>query len=76
MYKVAKLYWQCRRGTLELDLLLKRYLDTQYVLADVDEKKCFMALLDLEDDVLSSLLVSDLAVDSLTMKALLVKIRN
>jgi len=76
MYKVAKLYWQCRRGTLELDLLLKRYLDTQYVLADVDEKKCFMALLVLEDDVLSSLLVSDLAIDSLTMKALLVKIRN
>ena len=76
MYKIAKLYWQCRRGTLELDLLLKRYLDTQYVLADVDEKKCFMALLALEDDVLSSLLVSDLAVDSLTMKALLVKIRN
>ena len=76
MYKITKLYWQCRRGTLELDLLLKRYLDTQYVQAELDEKKCFIELLALEDNVLSSLLLSDLAVDSFAMEALLVKIRN
>jgi succinate dehydrogenase flavin-adding protein (antitoxin of CptAB toxin-antitoxin module) len=29
MHQLARLRWQCRRGTKELDLLLQRYLETQ-----------------------------------------------
>ena len=28
MNQLARLRWQCRRGTKELDLLLQRYLET------------------------------------------------
>jgi antitoxin CptB len=52
MDQLAKLKWQCRRGTKELDLLLNHYLDTRYQDADDTEKRYFVDLLDLEDSVL------------------------
>jgi len=33
----ARLKWQCRRGTKELDFLLNRYLETGYLAADQGE---------------------------------------
>lgn len=74
MFKYAKLHWQCRRGTKELDFLLLRYLDIKYVLADKEEQSCFIELLALEDDVLLGLLLSDVTVESLAMQALIGKI--
>ncbi len=52
MTKLAKLRWQCRRGCLELDLLLTRYLEHQYPLANLAEKQKFEELLKLEDSVI------------------------
>ena len=52
MNQLAKLRWQCRRGTKELDLLLQRYLETGYLVADDEEKELFVELLELEDDEL------------------------
>ena len=52
MNQLARLRWQCRRGTKELDLLLQRYLDSGYLLADDEEKALFVELLELEDDEL------------------------
>ena len=74
MIKNAKLHWQCRRGTKELDFLLLRYLDINYVLADKEEQSCFIELLALEDDVLLGLLLSDVTVESVAMQALIGKI--
>ena len=74
MFKYAKLHWQCRRGTQELDFLLLRYLNIKYVLADKEEQSCFIELLALEDDVLLGLLLSDVTVESLAMQALIGKI--
>ena len=76
MTKSAKLYWQCRRGTQELDLLLLRYLESQFDLADKNEQTCFIELLALEDDVLINLLLSDVLVESSTMNTLLGKMRE
>lgn len=50
--KVSQLYWQCRRGSLELDLLLKNYLENDYVNATKCEREKFAELLKLEDDEL------------------------
>jgi antitoxin CptB len=44
-----KIRWQCRRGALELDLLLENYLETEYLTADEEEKKMFVELLKLDD---------------------------
>ncbi len=55
---MAQLYWQCRRGSLELDLLLKNYLENQYSQATELERQQFVALLKLEDDELLPALLS------------------
>ncbi|MGB4498292.1 MAG: succinate dehydrogenase assembly factor 2 [Methylococcaceae bacterium] len=56
--KTSQLYWQCRRGSLELDLLLKNYLENQYLQATELERQQFAALLKLEDDELLPALLS------------------
>ena len=59
MNEQAKLRWQCRRGSLELDLLLKNYLETDYLTADETEKARFRELLMLEDDELLAIFMED-----------------
>jgi antitoxin CptB len=76
MNQLAKLRWQCRRGTKELDLLLQRYLDSGYLIADDEEKALFFELLALEDDDLVGVLMGDWVVETEEMKALVGKIRK
>jgi len=75
MQQLARLRWQCRRGTKELDLLLQRYLDSGYLLADDEEKALFSELLELEDDVLVGVLMGELEVEPGGLKVLVEKIR-
>ena len=56
MDDLRRLEWQCRRGTLELDLLVLRYLNTRYSKAPFDEQRAFRRLLDLPDPELYTLL--------------------
>lgn len=44
-----RLRWQCRRGMLELDILLNRFLDLQWVNLDDDLKREFTVLLGRSD---------------------------
>jgi antitoxin CptB len=57
MRSFEKLKWQCRRGVVELDILLLHYLETHYLLADDDERSRFAGLLTWEDDELLAVLV-------------------
>ena len=75
MHQLARLRWQCRRGTKELDLLLQRYLDSGYLIADDEEKALFVELLALEDDELIGVLMGELEVETREMKVLVGKIR-
>jgi antitoxin CptB len=75
MTQLAKLRWQCRRGTKELDWLLQRYLETGYLAANNEEKVLFVELLALEDDQLIATLLGDLDVATAGMKALIGKVR-
>jgi len=54
-----KLRWRCRRGTLELDLMLTRYLEQRYQSANQSERQTFLKLLELEDSELLRYLMSD-----------------
>ena len=49
MVSHSQLVWQCRRGSLELDTLLTRYLEQRYANAPAVEQKAFRHLLSLED---------------------------
>lgn len=48
----SKLQWACRRGMLELDILLGRYLQAGYLKASPEERQAFQALLGCEDQSL------------------------
>lgn len=56
---INKLRWRCRRGTLELDLILLRYLENRYLTADDQEQQTFLQLLDLEDSDLLRYLMGE-----------------
>lgn len=43
--EVAKLRWACRRGMLELDLMLKRFLDLGFLALPPEERAVFRELL-------------------------------
>jgi antitoxin CptB len=73
MDELARLRWQCRRGTKELDFLLNRYLESGYVAANQQEKALFVALLGLEDDELAGVLLGER--DTREMGFLVEKIR-
>lgn len=53
----ARLYWHCRRGMLELDLLLQEFLAAHFDHMSVSEKQTFATLLDYPDAVLFELLM-------------------
>ena len=52
--KHGRLHWKCRRGMLELDLVLLSFLDEHYENLSEDEKRVFERLLDEQDPVLQS----------------------
>lgn len=52
MLNRQRLYWQCRRGLLELDILLERFLDVKFEGLTVAEQLAFVELLDYPDAVL------------------------
>ena len=54
----AELRWKCRRGMLELDLLLNRFLDKHYASLDTQAEASLLGLLDYPDQVLHDLLVN------------------
>ncbi len=47
-----RLYWQCRRGMLELDILLQGFLDTKFDALAAAEQHAFVELLDYPDAIL------------------------
>ena len=52
-----RLYWQCRRGMRELDLLLQGFLETGFDRLTETEQKAFEDLLGLPDQLLLAYLM-------------------
>ncbi|MCH1423806.1 succinate dehydrogenase assembly factor 2 [Burkholderiales bacterium] len=50
-----RLRWSCRRGLLELDLVLQRFLREEYPLLGDEQKQTFSRLLGLPDNDLLDL---------------------
>ncbi len=72
----SRLVWRCRRGTLELDLLLRRFLDTGYDGLDARQRRAFERLLDCEDDVLQDWLLGTAEPDDAELKEIVDRIRR
>jgi antitoxin CptB len=52
MKQLERVRWRCRRGLLELDLVLQRFVDEYYAKLGVAERRQFETLLDLSDNEL------------------------
>lgn len=50
MSEFDRVRWHCRRGLLELDLVLARFLDSHYPALDARGRETFSALLELADN--------------------------
>ena len=50
MKQLERARWRCRRGLLELDLTLLRFMDEHYVSLGEAERRQFEMLLDLSDN--------------------------
>jgi antitoxin CptB len=48
--ELERVRWRCRRGLLELDIILKRFVDAYYAKLDETEIQQFETLLDLSDN--------------------------
>jgi antitoxin CptB len=46
---LKRLRWQCRRGMLELDVLLGNFLEEAYLSLDTNDQNLFIRLLTCED---------------------------
>ncbi|MFK8011318.1 MAG: succinate dehydrogenase assembly factor 2 [Marinicellaceae bacterium] len=50
--KIGYLQWRCRRGTKELDVVLRRFLDNNYDSLTDDQLRIFDDLLNTQDTIL------------------------
>lgn len=51
----SRLRWRCRRGMLELDILLNEFLDKQYTELSIEQKNIFDQVLEYPDQLLYDL---------------------
>lgn len=71
MKQRERLYWRCRRGLLELDIVLQRFLDKYYAQLDEAQLKTFESLLLLPDNDLWDIISSKKEAASENLKSLL-----
>jgi len=72
----ARLKWRCRRGMLELDLLLRPFVEDVYPALSDEEKHQFHTLLDLQDQELLELLMLQQIPEDRSLDHVICKIRN
>jgi antitoxin CptB len=78
--ELRRLSWRCRRGMLELDIVLQRFAEHQLMSLDVAELSAFDILLDFPDneflDVVTDKSSLDAAISTPAMQRLITKLRS
>lgn len=72
--KRQRLRWQCRRGMLELDLILQAFLDQNYLNLPPEDQSLFEQLLTFSDQALYSYLVKRQPIANRMMQALIERV--
>ncbi len=73
---IERLQWQCRRGMLELDYLLKDFLDSHYSDLSSVEQQDFIRLLDYPDQILHDWLMGHSVPREQPLQSLVSRIRS
>lgn len=71
---LARLRWRCRRGLLELDLILQSVLDNRFAGLTAPERETFLEMLELSDNQLLDYLQGRAKPEQTELKRLLKKI--
>ena len=71
----SQLRWRCRRGMLELDLLLTTFVEMEYNGLSKEDAALFSLLLDYQDQVLFDLLLEKEVSSDAAISALVARIR-
>ena len=71
-----QLRWQCRRGMLELDFVMQRYLDDRFDTADAAERALFADLLTAQDPELQAWILNGVRHSDSSYQELIDKIRG
>ncbi len=74
--EISRLRWRCRRGMLELDLLLQPFLDSGYEELDEVEQALFLELLELPDQELFEQLMEIKEPEEKELSHVITKIRH
>ena len=69
--EIARMRWRCRRGLLELDIVLGRFVERHYADLSDAKKKDFDVLLDLTDNALWDRITGKESAENSTQKKLL-----
>ncbi len=75
MKELERMRWRSRRGLLELDIVLGRFIETCYQGLDPTERKAFEEMLDMPDNPLWDMIAGRLEATQADQQALLEKIR-
>ena len=76
MTELARMRWKCRRGMLELDLLLKDFLEQGYAELDAAGRRRFDEILDYPDAVLLEWLMGRIQPTDKDVAHLIAQIRS
>ena len=68
--------WRCRRGMLELDILLNSYLDKNYKSMTEEQGTAFSEILDYPDQVLLDLLMGKMQSSDTSVNMIVERIRK
>lgn len=71
MKELERARWRCRRGLLELDIVLQRFMDRHYSQLNDKDLQQFAALLDLSDNDLWDMVTSRKEPEDASMRPLL-----
>ncbi len=75
MKNLERVRWRARRGLLELDIVLGRFIEAHYAQLDEAGRQAFEALLDMPDNPLWDMIAGRQEAASGEQQALLEKIR-
>lgn len=76
MRKLERARWRCRRGLLELDIVLQRFMDAYYVKLDEAELRQFEILLDLPDNDLWDMIALKKEAEDMSLQPVLHLLRT
>ena len=75
MKNLERIRWRSRRGLLELDIVLGRFIESHYMQLDENEKQVFEVLLDMPDKPLWDMIAGRQEATHMEQRSLLEKIR-